>query len=136
MAATAESTGPRHLTPMLPFMALALVPLWQAAGARGRVRLLVLASVSFVLSFMCATTMMTCLLVYAGAPVRNELTDFVLPAFLQGEVHHAPAPVGNGSLGALAKLLIPVCAGVPASRVLPLIRGVATRIPIAVGASA
>ncbi len=66
-----ESTGPRHLTPMLPFIALALVPLWQTTGPRMRAALLALASVSFTLSLMCAVTMMTCPTFCAGVRVEK-----------------------------------------------------------------
>ncbi len=131
-----ESTGPRHITPMLPFIALALVPLWQMAGPRMRGGLLALAGVSFALSLMCAVTMMTCPTFYAGVRVQNELTDYILPAFFSGGVHLLLAPVGTGSPRELPILLIPVCVGVLASRVLPLLRRRVPRIPVAATAPA
>jgi hypothetical protein len=112
-----ESTGPRHLTPALPFIGFALVALWDGARGWQRRGLLALGAASFALSLVCATTMMTCPTLYGGMLVRNELTDFLLPAFLKGEVHTVLAPVGQGRLARLLALVIPVLIGLAASGV-------------------
>src|SRR5262249_53864111 len=75
-----ESTGPRCLTPALPFIGLGLAALWERARGWQHTGLLALAGVSFALSLVCAATMMTCPTRYDGVLVQNELTDFLLPA--------------------------------------------------------
>jgi hypothetical protein len=115
------STGPRHITPALPFIGLALVALWQAAGRRSRAGLLAIAGASFVVSLMCATTTMTCPDMVDGKLVQDELFGCILPAFRTGQVHHLLAPAGNGEAGSIAWLLLPVLLGLIASGVLPLI---------------
>ena len=121
-----ESTGPRHLTPALPFIGFAFVPLWQMSGSWGRRGLLVLAGTSFVLALMCATPTMVCPTFYRGIHVQNELTDLVLPMFLDGNVHNLIAPVGQGASATLLSLVIPVLLATGASRV---VRSVTRRSP-------
>lgn len=109
-----QSTGPRHITPMLPFIGLALAAFWDFAARRLRACLLGMAIISSATSLMCATTMMTCPWVYDGKWVENELFQFVLPAFL-GQAHHLLAPVGGGSPVSLMILLVPALLGVASS---------------------
>jgi hypothetical protein len=116
------STGPRHLTPALPFVGLALVALWQAAARRSRAGLLAIAGVSFVVSLICATTTMTCPDMVGGKLVPDELRDVILPLFAAGDVHHWLAPAGSGGLGSLAWLLVPGPVVAVASGLLPLFR--------------
>jgi hypothetical protein len=116
------STGPRHITPALPFVSFALVTLWEAAGRRSRAGLLAIAGASFVVSLMCATTTMTCPQWFGGILVDNELRDVVLPLFMAGDVHHWLAPIGHGGLGSLAYLPMPGLIQVVASGLLPLFR--------------
>jgi hypothetical protein len=77
------STGPRYVAPSLPFLALALVPLWDCAGRALRGVLLITALVSFTLSLICAATDMT-----APTSVKAPLTDSVLPRFFAGDLHN------------------------------------------------
>jgi hypothetical protein len=117
------STGPRHITPMLPFIGLALVPLWETCGRSLRLGLLAFATVSFALSLACATFYMTTPLAADGIGwVHDELFEFILPHFLAGDVHHLFAPQGNGGLLSLAWLLVPVLPEVAASGVVPMAR--------------
>jgi hypothetical protein len=110
-----QSTGPRHITPMLPFIGLALAAFWDFASRRLRACLLGLAIISSVISLMCATTMMTCPWVYDGKWVENELFEFVLPAFLGNQVHDLLALAGGGSPVSLMILLVPALLGVVSS---------------------
>jgi len=117
------STGPRHITPMLPFIGLALAPLWETCGRSLRLGLLAFATVSFALSLACATFYMTAPLAADGIGwVHDELFEFILPHFLAGDVHHLFAPQGNGGLLSLAWLLVPVLLEVAASGVVPMAR--------------
>jgi hypothetical protein len=116
------STGPRHLTPMLPFIGLALVPLWEVAR-RGRIGLLILAGASFVLSLICAAVSMTTPLAANGVWITNELTGSILPQFFAGNVHHLLAPAGGGGIASLLVPLIPALLELVASGVAPLLRG-------------
>ncbi len=103
------STGPRHLTPMLPFLGLALVPLWEWADRAVRVVLGALAGLSAALSFMCATTIMAVPVLLGNTRIQDELFDFVLPAFWGGQVHNIWAPLGAGGTASVAILAVPVC---------------------------
>ncbi len=117
------STGPRHIMPMLPFIGLALVPLWEAFGRRLRIALLALTALSFVLSLACATFYMTAPIAVEGIGfVHDELFEFILPHFLAGDVHHLLAPDGNGGLLSLGWLLVTVLLEIAASGVVPMLR--------------
>jgi hypothetical protein len=66
------STGPRHIVPMLPFLAVALAFAWpQRAGRLAASLLLVL---SAVVSLACAMVTM-----YAGEDIANPLFELILP---------------------------------------------------------
>ncbi len=117
----------RHLMPMLPFIGLALVPLWEALGPSLRIALrialLALMALSFAISLACATFYMTTPLAAEGIGfVHDELFEFILPHFLSGDVHHLLAPDGNGGLLSLAWLLVPVLMEIAASGVVPMLR--------------
>ena len=115
------STGPRHITPMLPFIGFAMVPLWGMVR-RARIGLLVLAGVSCLLSLICATVSMTCPLAVNGVWITNELSGYILPQLFAGNVHHLLAPVGHGGIASLLVPLVPVLLEVAASGVIPLLR--------------
>jgi hypothetical protein len=116
------STGPRHLMPMLPFLAFTLAPLWEWADRPVRVVLGALAAFSAALSFMCATTIMTTPNLLDNKRIQDELFDFVLPAFRGGQVHNIWAPLGAGGTASVAILVVPVMAGILLSGVAPRIR--------------
>ena len=96
------STGPRHLVPALPFLALAFAPLWSNAGPAMRSILGLLAIVSLALSVLTATTAM-------GAPIweDNPLPDYLVPRFLSGDTHNIVALAGDAGFGWLAILAAP-----------------------------
>jgi hypothetical protein len=116
------STGPRHLMPMLPFLAFALVPLWEWADGVARAALAALAGLSAVLSLMCATTIMAVPQMLEEKRIHDELFDFVLPAFWGGQVHNVWAPLGAGGTASVAILVLPVAAGILLSGVVPWAR--------------
>jgi hypothetical protein len=73
-----DSTGPRHLTPTLPFLCLSLCLLWRRMDRRVLVGLLAL-SVSTTL--VCAAATMT-----VDASIPRPLPDHLLPAFAAGDL--------------------------------------------------
>jgi len=115
------SIGPRHLTPMLPFVALSLVPLWEWADRAVRVVLGLLAAASGALSLICAATSMAVPNRLSGEPITNELLDYTLPLIRGGQVHNIWAPYGDGGTASVLVLVLPVIAGILLSGVLPLI---------------
>jgi hypothetical protein len=70
------STGPRHITGMMPFACLALGAVWIQASRGMRVVMLVLAGVSAVLSLMCVTASMFAPPDYDNVLVEHVFTDF------------------------------------------------------------
>lgn len=80
------ATGPRHIVPMLPFAALLMAPLWDAAGRVLRPIYLVLLAVSVGMSALCASISMS---VPSGAEHPYPVTEFLLPMLLRGDFHRA-----------------------------------------------
>jgi hypothetical protein len=79
-----NSTGPRHITPSLPFLAFAFVPLWDAATRSVRVTLIMVATLSGAISLICASTTMTAMSVFPR-PLFQE----IIPRLLDGRFHNA-----------------------------------------------
>ena len=77
-----SSTGPRHLIPALPFMALLLGRLWDAGRPIFRVAFLGLFGISLLISLVC-----TSVDVMAPPNLAHPFTDYLLPAFLEGRLH-------------------------------------------------
>jgi hypothetical protein len=101
------STGPRHLTPAMPFLALAFAPLWDAAGRRQRQALVALAVLSFALSFICAVVTMV-----SPIYVDHPLPAYLLPRFFGGIVHTVLELIGFEGLGPLLLVALPLWLGV------------------------
>lgn len=106
------STGPRFLTPMLPFLCLPLAVVWAGAGKSLRAVLLALFTVSFLISLVCVSVSMT-------DPYdrnKNILTEYLIPGFIAGDKLQIstlvrmvlPASLRQGFTGQTA--LIPVYA--------------------------
>ncbi len=96
-----DSTGPRHLTPALPFLCLLLAPLWQGAPVPLRAVRLALLAVSAVVALACAAVDMTAPEIY-----RAPLTDFILPGLFAGAAPKAVlSAAGVGGVAALLPLL-------------------------------
>lgn len=75
------STGPRFLTPAIPFLCLPLPVMWAGAGKNTRAVLLVLLAVSILVSLMCVSFNMT----YDFDPRKNVLADVIIPGFVEGK---------------------------------------------------
>lgn len=75
------STGPRYLTPMLPFLCLPIALLWTAVGKMLKTVLLALFGLSFTLNLICVSVFMT--LQYEKD--LNIFTYAMFPLFLNGE---------------------------------------------------
>ena len=76
-----DSTGPRHITPIYPFLTLAL-GLWYARAARSwRIAILATLGVSMFVSLACVgvETM-------APTDIKAPLTDAILPSFFRGDL--------------------------------------------------
>jgi hypothetical protein len=71
------STGPRHITPILPFVALTIAILWMKTGRAVRTGLAGLALVSGVISLVCVATTMT-----APEKYAKPLQDYLIPSFI------------------------------------------------------
>jgi len=89
------SLGPRHLSPALPFLCLALAPLWDHARRPGRSVLTALWLVSAAISLMSVATMPQ-----PPANISRPFRELVWPAFRDGDlslntqtfVHYAVDP--------------------------------------------
>lgn len=105
------ATGPRHLVPALPLMALPLAALWDKAGRIGRGVFLVLLMFSVEASLICASVDM------APPPeVARPLIDYLIPAFFSGGLTRVVPSYTFGVHGPLALaplLLIWVVVGWP-----------------------
>jgi hypothetical protein len=84
------STGPRHVTPSLGFLCLPFAVLWDGAGRRLRIALMLLCAISVVFSLACVSVTMT-----AGWDYDWLLWDRILPSFLAGDI---PAVVFAGEV--------------------------------------
>jgi hypothetical protein len=78
------STGPRHIVAMLPFACLILGFLWTSRQPLWRPVALCLGGVSLVLALLCASSG-----VFA-TDVPNEISDFIVPRFLDGRTTAVP----------------------------------------------
>jgi hypothetical protein len=78
------STGPRHITAMLPFASLALGSVWNSKSRTMRALLLLLVLASSALALVCASTGM-----FAPTKYKNLLLDYLIPGFFFGGVTKA-----------------------------------------------
>lgn len=83
------STGPRYLTPMLPFLCLPLAVLWGGTGRNLRLLMVVLFAVSFLISLFSVSVSMT--LQYRHE--NNIITNFLIPEFLEAKRYQISLPV-------------------------------------------
>src|SRR5215831_7199052 len=80
------SYGPRHLSPALPFLCIALAPLWTRASPAFRVLLGALALFGAVMSLIAVST--TPML---PETLKNPVRDLLWPAFRVGDLSVSPA---------------------------------------------
>ena len=95
------STGPRHVTPSLPFICLAFAPLWDAGALGMRAILLAAATLSGILSLICASTSMA-----APDYFSMPLFQYLIPRFFDGHIHNALFYLGSSDLRSLVALPI------------------------------
>lgn len=96
------SIGPRHLTPMLPFVMLAIALVWVRRGAVVRSLMVALGVVGATVNIMAMATTVT-----PSDAYREPITDLIGPRFLAGEVHS----VIGSALGLEGLIsLVPLCA--------------------------
>lgn len=75
------STGPRHITPAFPFLALGLGLWFARAPVIFRAPVLVLLALSIIINLMCASVTMT-----SPEDMANPLRGLILPSFLRGDL--------------------------------------------------
>ncbi|MEJ2263557.1 MAG: hypothetical protein P8X95_08925, partial [Anaerolineales bacterium] len=95
------STGPRHLTPMLPFLCLPLGILWTRFHDRFKPVLLGLFFLSFLVSFVSAAVDMA-----SHPQYRYPLFDYLIPGFLKGDILRPPFVGGLQGHAALIPLFV------------------------------
>ena len=96
------STGPRHLTPSLAFLCLPLGILWSRIHKTFKPVLLGLLVLSFQIALVSAAVDMT-----SPADFREPLFDYLIPAFLDGDILRPPFVRGlNGHMILVPLLLI------------------------------
>ena len=78
------STGPRHITPSLAFLAFAFVPFFDAATRYVRIALLMMGTFSGILSLICASTTMT-----SPNAFSRPLFQNIIPRLIEGRIHNA-----------------------------------------------
>jgi hypothetical protein len=105
-----SSTGPRHVTPALPFMVLPLLWFWIAAGPWLRRMLTGLTGLSIVFGFACASTRMDVVHWYRF-PLKDPILTqyFEINTFLRwSEAGLHPAPVMAVWIAANAALVLAI----------------------------
>jgi hypothetical protein len=75
------STGPRHITPIFPFLALGLGIWYARASVVVRTAILALIAISVIINLMCASVAMT-----SPEDMANPLRTLILPSFFQGDL--------------------------------------------------
>ncbi len=75
------STGPRHITPMFPFLALGLGIWYARAPVIFRTAVLASLAVSIIINLMCVSVTMT-----SPEKMANPLLGLILPSFLRGDL--------------------------------------------------
>ena len=83
------STGPRHVTAMLPFACLAIGAAWQKGGTALRAIASILTVVSLVLALLCTTVGM-----FAPESEAELIKGFLLPGLLGGVSTATPVKLG------------------------------------------
>jgi hypothetical protein len=82
------STGPRHITPSLGFLALTFVPLWDYLPSKvSRLPLAILGIGSAVIVLICALVMMTSPQAIDSVRVADPLRELIFPFFVLGCIH-------------------------------------------------
>lgn len=75
------STGPRHITPMLPFLCMPLSKIWSSAGLKWKSVFVGLFLLSFGISLICVSVDM-----FSPDNFQNPLFNFLIPNFFNGKL--------------------------------------------------
>jgi hypothetical protein len=94
------STGPRHITPMLPFLCLPLSFVWTDASLKWKRALIGLFLLSFSISFVCVSASM-----FSPDKYQNPLFDYLIPKFIEGKLNFSPMIKGLGGRVALIPII-------------------------------
>jgi hypothetical protein len=86
------STGPRHITGMLPFACLPLGSVWNSSSKHMRAFVLLLVLASLALALMSCTAGM-----FASTEYKHLLGEFVIPRFFHGSTTAVPVYLFNWS---------------------------------------
>ncbi len=94
------STGPRHLTPLLPLLCLSFAWLWREAGSRGKALLTGLFILSAGLSLICVSVDMA-----SPEHLRWPLFQHIIPGFIRGRLRSPLVLLGIRGKAALLPLV-------------------------------
>jgi len=101
------STGPRYITPILPFLCLSYSILWTNVRMRYRLGLMFLFLLSFCISLVCVS-------VHMMSPdyFLNPLFDYLIPSFKEGSFTGIPQFIGfKGHISLIPLLLVWILGG-------------------------
>ena len=87
------SYGPRHASPSIPFLCVGLAMLWTALPAIGRWALALLTAYGVAVTLVAVSTMPL-----PPSNIRRPLTDFMLPAFRDGDLALNTQSVASGGV--------------------------------------
>ena len=77
------STGPRHLTPIIPFLCLPLSLVWTNARSTYKPLVVILFFISFIIALLSVSVTM-----YSPEKIGNPLFDFLIPGLLNGDARN------------------------------------------------
>lgn len=98
-----DSTGPRYIIPMLPFLCLSLSIVWTNVGSRLKLALIGLFSLSFGISLICVSVSM-----FSPTKFKNPLFDLLIPKFIDGKLTCSLIKLGISGSGHAS--LVPILA--------------------------
>ncbi len=87
------SYGPRHAAPAIPFLCIGLAALWTTLARAGRLLLAALSTYGVAVTLVAVSTMPL-----PPANIRRPVTDFLLPAFLDGDLSLNSQTMVSGSV--------------------------------------
>jgi hypothetical protein len=95
------STGPRHVTPMLPFLCLPLAVFWTNSNLRWRIPMLGILALSFCLSLICVSVSMM-----SPDTFHKPLFEYLIPEFINGNLQTVFTYIGIKGLATLVPIVI------------------------------
>ncbi len=105
------STGPRHITPILPFICLPLAFLWTKAGKKLKLGLLIFFAISFLISLMSVSVSMQ---IGYSWHRTHLVTEYIIPKFIEASQLKtslivrliSPSYIGNSHLDLLPLYIV------------------------------